>query len=133
VIWLVIAVIAASAAMTFFVFAAFLWLAEEYGPLIASLAMGCVFILVALIALIACLLARRRNIERARLELAARNNAASWLDPKLMGVVFQIGQSIGWRRIATLAAVGVLAAGLAKEWSGREESPPEGDDPPSES
>jgi len=31
----------------------------------------------------------------------------------------QIGQAIGWRRLVSLAAVGVLAAGLAKEWMAR--------------
>jgi hypothetical protein len=28
----------------------------------------------------------------------------------------QIGRAIGWRRLVPLAAVGVLAAGIAKEW-----------------
>ena len=132
VIWSVIAALAFVAAMTFFVVAAFIWLAERYGALIASLSLGCFFVVIALIALIACLIARRRNIERARLELAARSSAA-WLDPKHVGVAFQIGQSIGWRRLASLAAVGLLAAGLAKEWFGRQDERPDTDDPPAES
>ena len=132
-IWLGIAVIALMAAMIFFVIAVFVWLADRYSPLIASLSMGGFFVLVALIASIACIIARRRNIERARLELAARNNAAYWLDPKLAGVVFQAGQSIGWRRIASLAAVGFLAAGLAKEWFGRDRANPDDNDGPAES
>ena len=60
-------------------------------------------------------------MERARLELAARSNA-NWLDPKLMAVGFQLGQAIGWRRLRSLAAVALLAAGLAREWLGRERS-----------
>jgi len=80
--------------------------------------LGCAFALIALIALLACLMTRRRNIERARLELAARNTT-SWLDPKLVAVGVQIGQAIGWRRLASLAALAVLAGSVAKEWSAR--------------
>jgi hypothetical protein len=29
----------------------------------------------------------------------------------------QVGQAVGWRRLMTVAAVGVLAVGLAKEWA----------------
>jgi hypothetical protein len=71
-----------------------------------------------LLALIVCLVIRSRNRERARVELAARSSAG-FLDPKLMAMGFQIGQAIGWRRLVSLAAVGVLAAGLAKEWTAR--------------
>ena len=97
----------------------------------AGLVLGLFFLLIALIALVACLLTRRRNMERARLELAARSNA-NWLDPKLMGVGFQLGQAIGWRRLAALAAVALLAAGLAREWLGREQAPSEDGEPPPE-
>jgi signal transduction histidine kinase len=131
VIWAAIAAVAAVAAVSFLLVAAFIWLADRYDALIAGVILGCVFIVVALIAVIACLLTRRRNLERARLELAARENSASWLDPKLMAVGVQVGQTIGWRRLAMLAAAALLAAGVAKEWSGRsqsddEASPPEG-------
>ena len=80
--------------------------------------LGCAFALIALIALLACLIARRRNMQRARLELAARSTT-SWLDPKLVAVGVQIGQAIGWRRLASLAALAVLAGAAAKEWSAR--------------
>src|SRR4029077_5789538 len=110
-IWFGIAAIAGMAAMVFFAVAAFIWLAARHGALTASLSLGGVFIVVALIALAAGLIARRRNMERARLELAARSSA-NWLDPKLMAVGLQIGQSIGFRRLASLAVVGLLAAGL---------------------
>jgi len=80
--------------------------------------LGCAFALIALIALVACLMTRRRNMERARLELAARSST-SWLDPKLVAVGVQIGQAIGWRRLAALGALAVLAGAAAKEWSAR--------------
>ena len=118
-VWaLIAAAAAAAAAAVFLLVAAFVWLADRYGSLTAGVVLGCAFALIALIALLACLIARRRNMQRARLELAARNSA-SWLDPKLVAVGVQIGQAIGWRRLASLAALAVLAGAAAKEWSAR--------------
>jgi len=114
----IIAAAAAAAAVVFLLVAAFVWLADVYDSLIAGVVLGCAFALIALIALVACLMTRRRNMERARLELAARSNT-SWLDPKLVAVGVQIGQAIGWRRLAALGALAVLAGAAAKEWSGR--------------
>src|SRR5262245_16678676 len=132
-VWSVIAAIAATAAFVFLCIAAFLWLADRYDPIIAGVLLAFFFVLVALLALLGGLLARRRNMERACLELAARSQA-SWLDPKLMAVGFQVGQAIGWRRLASLAAVALLAAGLAKEWFSRDgAAPPEDGEPPPES
>ena len=134
VICAIIAAMAAMVAIVFFLVAAFIWLADRYDALIAGVVMGCVFLAVALIALVACLLVRRRNMERARLELAARANASAGLfDPKLLAMGFQVGQAIGWRRLASLAAVAVLAAGLAGEWSGRRKPPADDAAPDSES
>jgi hypothetical protein len=81
----------------------------------AALILAGVFLLVALIAAVAGFIARRRNIERARRELAARSHAG-WLDPKYLAIGIEIGRTLGWRRIITLAAAGLLAAGLGKEW-----------------
>lgn len=127
----IIAVIAAIAAAIFLLVALFVWLADIYDSLIAGLAMGCAFVLIALIALLACVLVRRRNMERARLELAARSS--SWLDPKLLATAVQIGQGIGWRRLASLAALGILVAAVTREWSGRETSPADDDEQESQS
>jgi Na+-translocating ferredoxin:NAD+ oxidoreductase RnfE subunit len=133
VVWAAIAVVAATVALVFLLIAAFVWLAARYDSLTAGLVLGGIFVVIALVAVIACLVTRRRNIERARLELAARNSAsANWLDPKLLGVGFQIGQAIGWRKLAALAAVGLVTAGLAKEWFGRDATPPDGDELPPE-
>jgi hypothetical protein len=46
-----------------------------------------------------------------------------------MAMGFQVGQAIGWRRLASLGAVALLAAGLAKEWLGRD-SPSADDEEP---
>jgi len=117
-VWALIAAAAAAAAAVFLLVAAFVWLADRYGSLTAGVVLGCAFALIALIALLACLIARRRKFEPRALHVAARNSA-SWLDPKLVAVGVQIGQAIGWRRLASLAALAVLAGAAAKEWSAR--------------
>jgi hypothetical protein len=134
-IWAVVAAVASAVALGFLLVAAFVWLADRYDSLIAGLVLAGIFVVVALAALAACLLVRRNNMARARSELADRS--ASWLDPKLLdpkllGIGFQIGQAIGWRRLVSLAAVGIIAAGVAREWRGRAEAKPGDDESPPE-
>jgi hypothetical protein len=117
-IWGLVALLGAAVTLGFFIFAAFIALAQRYGPLMAALALGGLFLLVTIVAIICCLSSQRRTIADAKLALAARSHAV-WLDPKLLGAGLQIGRAIGWRKLVPLAAVGVLAAGLAKEWFGR--------------
>jgi hypothetical protein len=119
-IWAVIAVLAAGLAALFLLIAAFFWLSRAYGVTIAGLALGIFFLVVAVVAGFACAMVRRRNIGRARVELEMRKSAAtdSLLDPKLLAIGYQIGNAIGWRRLASLIAVGLLAAGVAREWTG---------------
>jgi hypothetical protein len=114
----VIAAVAAVGAAVFLLIALFIWLADIYDGVIAGVVLGGAFALIALIALIACVMIRRGNMERARLELAARSS--NWFDPKFLTVAAQIGQTIGWRRLASLAALAILAAGVTRELSGRE-------------
>jgi hypothetical protein len=122
----VIAAVAAVGAAVFLLIALFIWLADIYDGVIAGLVLGGAFALIALIALIACVMIRRGNMERARLELAARSS--NWFDPKFLTVAAQIGQTIGWRRLASLAALAILAAGVTRELSGREKADGGSDD-----
>jgi hypothetical protein len=115
--WFLIALAALALAVGFLSAAAFIWLASRYGGVTAGLILGGAFLLVAIIAAFAGWITRLRNRERARRELAARGHAG-WLDPKFLAVGIEIGRTLGWRRIMTLAAVGILAAGLGKEWFG---------------
>lgn len=119
VIWGLIAALCAVFTFFFVMLAVFIWLAQRYSPLTAALVLAGFFLLVAVGAALACIITRRHTIERAQLALATRSNAP-WLDPRIMGVGLQIGRTIGWKRIVPLAAVGVLAAGFAKEWFGRD-------------
>jgi hypothetical protein len=116
--WGLAAILAGAVTLGFLIFAAFIALAERYGPLPAALVLAGLFLLITIAASICCLSSRRRTIADAKLALAARS-AALWLDPKLVGAGLQVGRAIGWHRLIPLAAVGVLAAGLAKEWFGR--------------
>jgi hypothetical protein len=119
VVWGVVAAAASGVAAIFLVIAAFVWLSHRYGITIASLALGIFFLVVALIAFFACVMVRRRNIQRAQRELEMHKAAnANLLDPKLLAIGYQIGDAIGWRRLASLVAVGLLAAGVAREWTG---------------
>jgi hypothetical protein len=129
VVWAALAALALALAFVFLLIAAFVWLADRYDPTIAGVVLGGFFVLVALIAIIACVVARRGNIRRARFELELRKNAsanAGLLDPRLIATGLQLAQSVGWRRLASLAAVAILAAALAREWFGREQKEEEG-------
>jgi hypothetical protein len=117
IVWFLIAAVSLALAVGFLCAAAFVWLAGRYDAVTAGLMLGGVFLSIAIIAAVAGWIARRRNIERARRELAARSHAG-WLDPKFLAVGIEIGRTLGWRRLMTLAAAGLLAAGLAKEWYG---------------
>jgi hypothetical protein len=119
--WGIAAIIAVAVTAGFLLLSTFIWLANRYDPLAAGLVLSGVFALVTFIAIGACLISRSRNSERARLALAARSNHTNLLDPRFAAVALQIGSAIGWRRLASLSAVGLLAAGLAREWFGHNE------------
>jgi hypothetical protein len=115
--WAIVAAAGAVGGLIFLLIALFVWLAQLYGALIAAVALGCAFVLIALIALAVALMTRRSNMERARVELAARSS--NWFDPRLLTVGVQIAQQVGWRRVISLVGAGLLAAGVAREWSAR--------------
>jgi hypothetical protein len=117
-VWALIGLSCAVATVCFVILAGFIWLAERYGTLSAALVLGAFFFSITVIAVVACALAHRGTVRRAKLELASRGNAL-WLDPRLAGVTLQVSRSIGWRRLAPLLAVGILAAGLGMQWFGR--------------
>jgi hypothetical protein len=127
VFWFLIAAVALALALGFLCAAVYVWLASRTDTMTACLIMGGGFALIALIAAFAGWIARLRNIERARRELAARSQTARF-DPRYLTVGIEIGRALGWRRVVALAAVGLLAAGLGKEWFASGKSKPEGSD-----
>jgi uncharacterized membrane protein len=127
VVCFLVAAVSLALALGFLCAAAFVWLAGRTDVITASLIMAGGFVLIAVIAAIASWIARLRNMERARRELAERSQAG-WFDPKFLAVGLEIGRTLGWRRVVTLAAVGLLAAGLGKEWLGSGTRKPEAQD-----
>jgi hypothetical protein len=115
-LWGAIAAVALAVALTFLTIAGYIWLERRYDSLTAALALAGVYLIVAIIAVIALAVARRRTIERAQRELALRK-PQPWLDPQLLAMGVQLGRSIGWKKGLPLAAAGLLAAGIAREWS----------------
>jgi hypothetical protein len=118
-----IAIATLVAAVVFGCVALFIWLANRYDPQTASLIMAGGFLLVAIVAALVGAALRRQRMERARLELAA-SRGSGLLDTRLLSVGLEIGRTLGWRRVVTLAAAGLFAAGLAREWSARKEPDP---------
>ena len=114
---ILVAVLAVVAALLSFWLAAYAWLANRFGGVKGGLILGGVCVLIALIAMLVAWAARARNAERAKRELAERRRA-SLVDPGFIPIALKIGQALGWRRLATLAALGVFAAGIAREWFG---------------
>jgi hypothetical protein len=53
-----------------------------------------------------------RRLERLVADLTAEQKQ------QLAALKAAIGNAIGWRRLASLTAVGLLAAGVAREWTG---------------
>jgi len=126
VVWLVIVALAASTAFAFLCVAAFAWLSLQIGSVYAGLVMAAIFVAIAIIGLIVCLLARRRARERAILERAARAHAPSWLlDPKILATAVQVGHSLGWQRVIPLALVGIMVAQWAREHRASSDEPAE--------
>ena len=126
--WYILAGVALIFAVVFLSVAAFVALANRFDGVISGLILGASFLVLAGLAALAAWITRAHNRTRAELELAARSRA-DWLDPAMLNVALQIGRSLGWRRLVTLAAAGLFAVGVGREWSSRNEKPkdPAGD------
>jgi hypothetical protein len=107
-------------AFVFVLMSAFIWLGQRFGPLVAALALAAFFLLITIIALVACLITRNATRRWAALELAERKRAMA-LDPKLMGVALQVGRSVQWRWAAPALAAAALAVGVGIQMFGRRE------------
>jgi Ca2+/Na+ antiporter len=114
--WLGVIALAGITAFTFLCVAGYNWLSAQAGSISAGLIMAGVFVLVAVIGIIICALARRRARERAILARAARARTPSWLlDPRILTAAVQIGRELGWQRIVPVALAGFMAAQWARE------------------
>jgi hypothetical protein len=120
IVWLIVVALAALTAFTFLCVAAYDWLSLHMASVYAGLVMAAIFVVIAIVGMVICVLARRRARERAILARAARAHAPSWLlDPKILATAVQIGRSLGWQRAIPLALVGFMAAQWAREHRAR--------------
>jgi hypothetical protein len=117
VVWALAAFLCAAITLVFLLASAFIALADAYSPLTAALILVGVFLLGAILAGILCLTSQRRNVEEAKRAVTVRGNAmATWLNPRFLGIGLDVIRSIGLRRLVPIAAAGILAGGLAREW-----------------
>jgi hypothetical protein len=120
IVWLIVVALAALTAFAFLCVAAYDWLSLHMASVYAGLVMAAIFVVIAIVGMVICVLARRRARERAILARAARAHAPSWLlDPKILATAVQIGRSLGWQRAIPLALVGFMAAQWAREHRAR--------------
>jgi hypothetical protein len=113
----IIAAVCAATAFVLLIVVGFVWIEKRYGPLTASVVLLGLFLTLAILAALACIIIQRRTAERARLALAARSQPL-WMDPSTLAVGLQVGRTIGLRRIVPLIVVGILAMTLSREWFG---------------
>jgi hypothetical protein len=125
--WAAVGSACAVVAFAFILLSAFVGLADRVGPLVAALVLAVIFLLVAIIALVACLHIRNATRRQAVLELAQRKRAMA-MDPKFVAVALQVGRALAghrkawhgkaWRWAAPALAVAALA-GLGIQLLGR--------------
>lgn len=117
----VIAACAGTVAFLFAVIAAFFWAQQRYDTIVASWVAAGLFLLVAVIALIALAIAKNRAAKRkAREEAEAAAAAPSWLsDPAMLLAAFQVARTIGFGKVIPLVVAGAAAFGLM---SGKKQS-----------
>jgi hypothetical protein len=120
--WAAVGIVCAVVAFGFILLSAFVWLADRFGPLVAALTLAATFLLIAVIALVACLLIRNATRRQAVLELAQRKRAMA-MDPKFIAVALQVGRALPWRWAAPALAVVALGAGLGIQLLGRRTPP----------
>lgn len=114
----VIAACAGTVAFLFAVIAAFFWAQQRYDTIVASWVAAGLFLLVAVIALIALAIAKNRAAKRKAREEAEA--APSWLsDPAMLLAAFQVARTIGFGKVIPLVVAGAAAFGLM---SGKKQS-----------
>ena len=119
--WMGAAAVAAAFAFIMFAVALFLYLADRYDALTASLILaGCFVALAAIFVVAARYLQRRRELERkaAAARRAAAAQSAAWMEPAILAAGLDLARLIGGRRAASLAAGAVAAVWLLSKTGG---------------
>jgi O-antigen/teichoic acid export membrane protein len=112
---MVAAAIAALFAFLMFSAALFIYLADRYDALTASLILaGCFVVLAAIFVVTARYIRRRQELElkAAAARRAAAAQSVSWMEPAILAAGLDLARMIGGRRAASLAAGAVAAMWL---------------------
>src|SRR5262245_14650252 len=100
-IWAVLASLGGVLTFVFVLVSAFIWLADKYEPLLAALILCGLFLLITVIALIACAWSHKRVIARAELQLALRRSTP-WLEPRVVAGALQASRAVGGPKLLAL-------------------------------
>ena len=105
------AAIALFVTTSFLCAAAFIFVLQKYGPVLACLTGAGIFFVVTMIAAI-CYMVRKNQIEK-HVEQAAKSTAQTMLaDPMLVAAGIQIVRAIGVKKLIPILAVGGIALGF---------------------
>ena len=113
--WMLAAALAAACAIGMFALAVFIYLADRYDALTASLILaGCFAALAAIFVVVARYIRRRQDLERkaAAASRAAAAQSLAWMEPAILAAGLDLARLIGGRRAASLAAGAVAAMWL---------------------
>ncbi len=122
-VWAIAAALAALGALIFLSVAGYVWLSRQYDDLIAALILTGIYVFLSVAFVVVLAMVRRQTMQRARIELADRaRHPAIWQDPRVLAAGVQLGRMIGWKKTLPLAAIGLLAAGIAREWSNHDDA-----------
>jgi len=113
--WMAAAIIAVVFALVMFAVALFIYLADRYDALTASLILAGLFAALAAIFVVAARYIRRRQELERRAAAARRAKAAqsiAWMEPAILAAGLDLARLIGGRRAASLAAGAVAAVWL---------------------
>jgi uncharacterized membrane protein YidH (DUF202 family) len=113
----VVAAVAAVAAFFFVCVGIFVWTANHYDTVTACAVLAVLFLVIAAIAVTVIAVARRRTAEKLRQR--ERRKPQWWLDPTVMAIGLEAAKTLGPRRIASLAVLGALVAGIMLNRPGR--------------
>jgi nitrate/nitrite transporter NarK len=107
----------------FLVAAAFIFVLEREGAVVACLAAGAAFLVIA--ALAAVCYAVKKNQEKHRLERKSAKSAASTIfsDPAVLAMGLQLVRIVGVKRMIPLLAIGGVALGIFASQRNRVDAP----------
>jgi hypothetical protein len=103
----VVALVTMIVALGFLCAAAFMWIAQSYGAIVASLSLAGAFIVVALIAILVAVILHRRKPPPL-----PPPSQAWWADPAILASALDIGRALGGRRLTPVVLVGAFLVGI---------------------